>query len=57
MSDHQQEKPEQSPDRSSSPRVWKSAELFGKAKLVQIEHGDEVYQLRITRHGKLILNK
>ena len=38
-------------------KVWQSAELFGKAKLVQIEHHGEVYQLRITRQGKLILNK
>jgi len=38
-------------------KVWESAELFDDAKLIQIRHGGEVYQLRITRQGKLILNK
>ena len=42
---------------SKAVKVWQSAELFGEAKLVQIEHHGEVYQLRITRQGKLILNK
>jgi len=40
-----------------SPRKWESAELFGDSKLIYIEHTGETYQLRITRQGKLILNK
>ena len=44
-------------ESSKAIKVWQSAELFGEAKLVQIEHHGEVYQLRITRQGKLILNK
>ncbi len=33
------------------------AELFGERKEVLIEHGTELYRLRITRNGKLILTK
>jgi len=44
-------------ESSQAIKVWQSAELFGEAKLVQIEHHGEIYQLRITRQGKLILNK
>ena len=54
MSDDQKE---ELGELSKAIKVWQSAELFGEAKLVQIEHGTEVYQLRITRQGKLILNK
>ena len=57
MTDDQQDKPDQLSESSKAIKVWQSAELSGKAKLVQIEHGSEVYQLRITRQGKLILNK
>jgi hemin uptake protein HemP len=31
--------------------------LFGGHKEIQIRHGDQVYRLRITSNGKLILNK
>jgi hemin uptake protein HemP len=34
-----------------------SAELFGTAREVVIEHGGEEYRLRLTRQGKLILTK
>lgn len=34
-----------------------SRTIFGSDKEVQIRHGDQMYRLRITRHGKLILNK
>lgn len=34
-----------------------SAQLFGQASEVHIEHGDAVYRLRITSLGKLILTK
>lgn len=36
------------------PRV-DSRKLFGQGKSVQIEHEGKVYQLRVTRLGKLIL--
>ena len=48
-------------DLSAEPlrtfRKWKSEELFDDSKLIYIEHAGETYQLRITRQGKLILNK
>jgi len=34
-----------------------SRAIFGDGKEVAIRHGDQLYRLRITRHGKLILNK
>ncbi len=38
------------------PRLC-SAELFGTAREVVIEHAGEEYRLRLTRQGKLILTK
>jgi hemin uptake protein HemP len=40
----------------SRPRI-QSAELFGSAREVLIEHGGEEYRLRLTRQDKLILTK
>ncbi|HCM42357.1 MAG TPA: hypothetical protein DIS66_03460 [Candidatus Omnitrophica bacterium] len=34
-----------------------SSDLFETNGLVLIKHGDEWYQLRRTRHNRLILNK
>ncbi|MFP4353780.1 MAG: hemin uptake protein HemP [Phycisphaerae bacterium] len=34
-----------------------SAELFARRDEVLIHHQGEVYRLRLTRNGKLILNK
>ena len=34
-----------------------SRAIFGARKEVTIRHGDQLYRLRITRHGRLILNK
>ena len=39
--------------RRSVPAV----ELFGDRREVFIEHSGEIYTLRLTRKGKLILNK
>jgi len=36
---------------------WTSAELFGAADEIEIEHGEAVYRMRITSMGKLILTK
>lgn len=47
-------------DRSVAPQrttVYSTAELFGGAREIEIEHNGEIYRLRITRQGKLILNK
>ncbi len=40
----------------SRPRVH-SADLFGTAREVVIEHAGEEYRLRLTRQDKLILTK
>lgn len=57
------------PDRPEEPRVLSqspssealrtldSAELFEGRREVQIRHAGAVYRLKITRQGKLILNK
>ena len=37
--------------------VIESDYLFATKNEVQIRHGGEVYLLRVTRNGKLILNK
>ena len=34
-----------------------SESLLGGVRELEIEHGDEVYRLRETRNGKLILTK
>ncbi|WP_258571212.1 hemin uptake protein HemP [Flavimaribacter sediminis] len=38
-------------------RILNSRDLFKGASELCIEHGESVYRLRITRQGKLILNK
>lgn len=34
-----------------------SAQLLGGQRMVEIEHGDQRYTLRVTRENKLILTK
>lgn len=36
---------------------WQSAQLLGASREVEIVHGDQVYRLRHTALGKLILTK
>ncbi|WP_091961325.1 hemin uptake protein HemP [Marinospirillum celere] len=44
--------------RKSSPKnTLQSHELFGDLRQLQIEHEGELYTLRITSKGKLILTK
>ena len=43
-------------DRSAD-RIIESRVLFGKRKEVAIEHDGAIYRLKITKQGKLILNK
>lgn len=49
------------PTRSAEPgraiRSFDTAELFGPDAEIEITHKDAVYRLKITRAGKLILNK
>jgi len=42
---------------ASSVRQISSLLLLGKAKCLHIEHDGLVYQLRITKLGKLVLTK
>ncbi|MFN7002419.1 MAG: hemin uptake protein HemP [Roseinatronobacter sp.] len=44
------------PDRSVPP-VHDAADLLGQVHLALIVLGRETYRLRLTRNGKLILNK
>jgi hemin uptake protein HemP len=46
--------------RSSAPRIVRevaSSELLRGANELLIRHGDELYRLKLTRNGKLILQK
>ena len=42
---------------SPSPAVIRSEDLLGTQREVLILHAQEVYRLRLTRNGKLILTK
>lgn len=50
---------ETAPDRAHDDqrRVWSTDDLLGDQREALIRHGDDLYRLRITRHGKLILYK
>jgi hemin uptake protein HemP len=48
---------EHSQAESSAERILESRTLFGDRKEIGIEHDGAVYRLKITRQGKLILNK
>jgi len=41
----------------ASPPIFQARELFRGNREVIIEHGGAQYRLRITKAGKLILNK
>jgi len=41
----------------NSPPVWNSEQLLQGNIEAVIEHQEEKYRLRLTRHGKLILYK
>ena len=45
------------PPTPVAPKVWRSDELFGAEVEVFIAHEDQLYRLRRTRNGKLILCK
>ncbi|MGZ5051949.1 MAG: hemin uptake protein HemP [Methylobacter sp.] len=51
-------KPGLQEDAMPAPRLrLQSAELFGSAREIVIEHAGQEYRLRLTRQGKLILTK
>lgn len=41
----------------TADRIIDSRALFGERKEIAIEHDGAVYRLKITKQGKLILNK
>lgn len=49
--------PRQPADRPSDATMVESDELFAGRREIQIRHAGQVYRLRVTRNGKLILNK
>ena len=54
--------PPPSPERPPQPvrdpaRIVKSTTLFNGEREIGIEHAGALYRLKITRQGKLILNK
>lgn len=49
--------PQVEPREVLGRRAWRSEELFGSEVEVLIAHGDQLYRLRRTRNGKLILCK
>jgi hemin uptake protein HemP len=44
-------------DASAEIRVLESAEIFRGSNEIMIRHDGAVYRMKITRQGKLILNK
>lgn len=44
-------------ETNKTTELWSSKKLFGQQREIQIEHLGEVYTLRMTRNGKLILTK
>jgi hemin uptake protein HemP len=47
--------PTPAPAVPAQPTRLTSADLLRQAKSVQIEHAGKIYELRVTRLGKLIL--
>lgn len=45
------------PDRSTQKLPIDSRELFRGTRELRIRHEGEIYVLRVTRNGRLILNK
>ncbi|MBC7856434.1 MAG: hemin uptake protein HemP [Pirellulaceae bacterium] len=43
--------------RAAGAVIWNSEEILKGTKEIQIVHRSEIYRLRLTRNGKLILSK
>ncbi len=44
-------------EQAPATRIYDTTQLFGSGTEIEIRHADAVYRLKITRQGKLILNK
>lgn len=44
-------------DKTARPQIIDSAELLAGRREVWIEHGEDMYRLRLTSSGKLYLTK
>ena len=49
--------PPPAPPSAARPAIFRTEELFGAAQEIWIEHAGEMYRLRITSRGKLLLTK
>lgn len=49
--------PAAEPPQRPAPASLDTRDLFGTRRELTIQHGDDVYRLRITRNSKLILTK
>ena len=56
-SNHPEDKPTPEQESDREPKVINAENLFAGEKEVWIDHAGERYRLRITRRGKLILQK
>jgi hemin uptake protein HemP len=54
---HKQDVTDPNPTDSVKQRIWTSEELFAGKREILISHGSEIYRLRHTRYGRLILQK
>jgi hemin uptake protein HemP len=58
MSEAKGEPKDAAPAPAATPtRTVRSSDLLGDARVLRIEHNGEIYVLRITRNGRLILTK
>lgn len=61
MSEEPEEKPadrsDPPPPQPERPSTILSEDLFRGGREIRIQHAGEVYRLRLTRNGKLILHK
>ena len=49
--------PQAQPPRPVGGVVWTSDEILKGTREIQILHRSEIYRLRLTKNGKLILSK
>ncbi len=54
---HDEQPPESPRPQTNQCAVVDSRDLFRGKRELQISHEGEVYRLRVTRNGRLILNK
>lgn len=42
---------------NTETKIYHASELFGNNSEISIRYQDQLYRIRITRNGKLIMNK